>query len=111
MVVSSRARWWGVLGGAGAIGRGCAALRLLCLLGGSRRPVATGLVTAGLPWMLLGRAALGLITSMPRGAGMALVFPVVPVLTVLGVVVVLPRVLIGGLVVVVVGVLNRGSLL
>lgn len=35
----------------------------------------------------------------------------VPVLAVLGVVVVLPRVLVGGLVVVVVGVLNRGSLL
>lgn len=42
---------------------------------------------------------------------MAIVLPVVPVLAVLWVVIVLPRVLVGGLVVVVVGVLNRGSLL
>lgn len=42
---------------------------------------------------------------------MAIILPVVPVLAVLGVVVVLPRVFIGGLVIIVVGVLNWGSLL
>lgn len=42
---------------------------------------------------------------------MAIILPVVPVFTVLGVVIVLPWVLVEGLVIVVVGVLNRGSLL
>lgn len=42
---------------------------------------------------------------------MAIILPVVPVLAVLGVVVVLPWVFIGGLVIIVVGVLNWGSLL
>lgn len=111
VVVSGRAGRRGVLGGAGAVGRRRAGLRLLHLLGGGRRPVAAGLVAAGLSWVLLGRAAGGLVTGVPRGAGVAPILPVVPVLAVLGVVIVLPQVLVGGLIVVVVGVLNRGSLL
>lgn len=111
VVMSSGAGRWGVLSRAGAIGRRCTGLRLLRLLGGSRWPVASGLMAARLSRVLLGRAARGLITGVPGGASMAIILPVVPVLAVLGVVIVLPRVLVEGLVVVVVGVLNWGSLL
>lgn len=73
--------------------------------------MATGLMAARFPRVLLARAPWGLVAGMPGCAGMAPILSMMPVLTVLGVVVVLPWVLVGGLVVVMVGVLNRGSLL
>jgi len=105
-VVAGRRR---VLRGTGAVRCRGAGLGLLCLLGGGWCGVATGLVAAGLPWVLLGRATRLLVVA--GGRGVAAVVAVVPVLAVLRIVVVLPRVLVRWLVVVVVGVLSRGSLL
>lgn len=105
-VVAGRRR---VLRGAGAIRCRGAGLWLLCLLGGGRRGVAAGLVAAGLPLVLLGRATRLLVVA--GGGSVAAVVAVVPVLAVLRIVIVLPRVLVRWLVVVVVGVLSRGSLL